>query len=276
MTEKTILANDVEVGYAEQNGLNNLLDLSIIPFIKRITNTNRINLKQNSSKFINELNGFIDKHKDSNVFFFAQFNKGDSRTKTELNTIWEIQQKSKLETFTFQESDEGNSLNDFKKEFEMSKKFSVGKEIFAVLDINSKFVEDKIDFLLLSKVRNFVLRGGDYNNLEKWVEIRDSIWKLKGDFIISVHRRWDNDKVSYFRYALYLGCDYTFHEKPAPYPVEIKNILNLNNNFVYEDILVDGDYGITLTDENKYSFSRVRDLLKAQELSPTIETIQIS
>jgi len=144
------------------------------------------------------------------------------------------------------------------------------------LDIKSESIEDKVDFLLLNGVRNFIIRGGEYNYIEKWVEIRESIHKLKGNFVISVHRRWDNDKVSYLKYALYLGCDYAFHEKPSPYPVEVRNILNLNDNFVYESIPVNGDYGITITDENNYSFSRVRALLKAQELSPSIEIIQIS
>lgn len=276
MVTKIILANDTEINYAKQNGLNDSLNLSLIPMIKRITSKTRINLKNNSKKLINELNGFIDKHSDSKVIFFSQFNKGDIRAKEELEIIGEIQQKSNLDTFVFQELDEKNTLNDFKKDFESSENFSSGKEIFAVLDIKSKFVEDKVDFLLLNGVKNFVLRGGEYDNIGKWIEIRDSIHKLKGDFIISVYGRWDKDKVSYFKYALELGCDYTFHEKPAPYPVKVEGILNLNDNFVYESISVDGDYGITINDENNYSFSRVRTLLKAQELAPNVRVIQIS
>ncbi len=108
------------------------------------------------------------------------------------------------------------------------------------------------------------------------MEIRESIHKLQGDFIISVYGRWDSDKVSYFKYALELGCDYTFHEKPAPYPVKIEGILNLNDNFVYEQISVNGDYGITINDENNYSFSRVRTLLKAQELAPSVQLVQVA
>lgn len=60
------------------------------------------------------------------------------------------------------------------------------------------------------------------------------------------------------------------------FKVEIKDILNLNDNFVYEKISVNGDYGITITDENNYSFSRVRTLLKAQELVPNVQLVQIS
>ena len=276
MVTKIILANDTEINYAKQNGLNDSLNLSLIPMIKRITNKTRINLRNNSKKLINEINGFIDKHSDSKIIFFPQFNKGDIRAKEELKIIGEIQQKSNLDTFVFQELDEKNTLNDFKKDFESSGKFSSGKEIFAVLDIKSKFVEDKVDFLLFNGVRNFILRGGEYCNVRKWIEIRESIRKLKGNFIISVYGRWDKNKVSYFKYALELDCDYTFHEKPAPYPVKIKEILNLNDNFVYESISVDGDYGITINDENNYSFSRVRTLLKAQELAPNIRVIQIS
>lgn len=273
---RIILANDTEINYAKQNDLNDSLNLSLIPMIKRITSKTRMNLAINSQKIVNWINGFIDKHSDSKVIFFSQFNKGDIRSKEELKIIGKIQQKSNLDTFVFQESDEKNNLKDFKKDFEMSKEFSFGKEIFAVLDIRSKFIEDKIDFLLLNGIRNFILRGGEYDNIEKWIEIRESIRKLKGDFIISVYGRWDKDKVSYFKYALELGCDYTFHEKPAPYPVKIEEILNLNDNFVYESISVDGDYGITINDENNYSFSRVRTLLKAQELAPNIQVIQIS
>lgn len=276
MVNAMILANDTEINYAKQNGLNDSLNLSLIPMIRRITNKTRLNLKSNSKKLINEINGFIGKHSDSKVIFYSQFNKGDIRSKEELEIIGEIQQKSNLDTFVFQELDEKNTLKDFKKDFEKSIKFSIGKEIFAVLDIRSKFIEDKVDFLLLNRVRNFILRGGEYDNIEKWIEIRESIHKLQGDFIISVYGRWDNEKVSYFRYALELGCDYTFHEKPTPYPVKIEGILNLNDNFVYEPIPVDGDYGITITDENNYSFSRVRTLLKAQELTSSVQLIQIA
>lgn len=276
MVERTILANDVEVGYAKQNGLGDSLNLSIIPFIKRITNINRINLKQNSNKILNELNGFIDKNSDSKIIFFAQFNKGDIKSREELNVINNIQLKSNLETFVFQELSDNETFDNLKKEFDKIKSFVNNKDIFVLLDIKSKSVEDKVDFLLLNGVKNFIIRGGEYNNVEKWIEIRESIHKLKGNLAISVHRRWDNDKVSYLKYALYLGCDYAFHEKPAPYPVEVRNILNLNDNFVYESISVNGDYGVVVTDENNYSFSRVRTLLKAQELSPLIEIIQIS
>jgi hypothetical protein len=277
MVNAMILANDTEINYAKQNGLNDSLNLSLIPLIKRITSKTRLNLKSNSKKLINEINGFIDKRSDSKIIFYSQFNKGDIRAKEELEIIGEIQQKSNLDTFVFQELDEKNTLKDFKKDFERSRKFSVGKEIFAVLDIRSKFIEDKVDFLLLNGVRNFILRGGEYDNIEKWIEIRESIHKLKGDFIISVYGRWDSDKVSYFKYALELGCDYTFHEKPAPYPVKIiGNALNLNDNFVYEPISVNGDYGITITKKNKYSFSRVRSLLKAQELVQSVQVIQIA
>ena len=276
MTNRIILANDTEINYAKQNGLNDSLNLSLIPMIKRITNATRINLKSNSTKLINEINGFIDKHSDSKVIFFSQFNKGDIRAKDELKIIGEIQQKSNLDTFIFQELDEKNTLKDFEKDFENSKKFSVGREVFAVLDIKSKFIEDKVDFLLLNGVRNFILRGGEYDNVRKWIEIRESIRKVNGKFIISVYGRWDNNKVSYFKYALELDCDYTFHEKPSPFKVEIKDILNLNDNFVYEKISVNGDYGITITDENNYSFSRVRTLLKAQELAPNVQLVQIS
>ena len=244
--------------------------------IKRVTSKTRINLKNNSKKLINEINGFIDKHSDSKIIFFSQFNKGDVRAKDELEVIGEIQQKSNLDTFVFQELDEKNTLDDFKNDFNKAKKFSDNKEIFAVLDIRSKFVEDKVDFLLMNGIKNFILRGGEYDNIRKWIEIRESIHKLKGDFIISVYGRWDKYKVSYFKYALALGCDYTFHEKPAPYPVKMNGILNLNDNFVYESISVDGDYGVTITDENNYSFSRVRTLLKAQELAPSVQLLQIS
>ena len=276
MTEKIILANDTEINYAKQNDLNDSLNLSLIPMIRRITNKTRINLENNSKKLINEINGFIDKHSESKVIFFSQFNKGDIRAKEELEIIGEIQQKSNLDTFVFQELNEKNTLKDLKKDFEETKRFFVGKEIFAVLDIKSKFVEDKVDFLLMSGVRNFILRGGEYDKIEKWIEIRESIRKFQGNFIISVYGRWDKDKVSYFKYALSLGCDYTFHEKPAPYPVKINGILNLNENFVYEQISVNGDYGRTITDENNYSFSRVRTLLKAQELAPSVQVIQVS
>ena len=276
MVEKIILANDTEINYAKQNGLNDSLNLSLIPLVKRVTNKTRINLKNNSQKLINEINGFIDKHSDSKIIFFSQFNKGDIRAKEELEIIGKIQQKSNLDTFVFQESDEKNTLEDFRKEFKKSEKFSNEKEVFVVLDIKSKSVEDKVDYLLINGVKNFILRGGEYDNIRKWVEIRESIHKLSGDLIISVYRRWDKDKVSYFKYALSLGCDYTFHEKPAPYPVKIEGILNLNNNFVYELISVNGDYGITITDENNYSFSRVRALLKAQELAPSVQVIQVS
>ena len=276
MVEKVILANDNEINYAKQNGLNDSLNLSLIPMIKRITSKTRINLKNNSKKLINEINGFIDKHSDSKIIFFSQFNKGDIRAKEELKVIGEIQQKSNLDTFVFQELDEKNTLNDFEKDFESSEKFSLGKEIFVVLDIKSKFVEDKVDFLLINGVRNFILRGGEYDNIRKWIEIRESIHRVKGDFIISVYRRWDIDKVSYLKYALSLGCDYTFHEKPAPYPVNVESILNLNNNFVYELISVNGDYGVIITDKNNYSFSRARSLIKAQELAPSVQVIKIS
>ena len=276
MVTKIILANDTEINYAKQNGLNDSLNLSLIPMIKRVTSKTRINLKNNSKKLINEINGFIDKHSDSKIIFFSQFNKGDVRAKDELEVIGEIQQKSNLDTFVFQELDEKNTLDDFKNDFNRAKKFSDNKEIFAVLDIRSKFVEDKVDFLLMNGIKNFILRGGEYDNIRKWIEIRESIHKLKGDFIISVYGRWDKHKVSYFKYALALGCDYTFHEKPAPYPVKMNGILNLNDNFVYESISVDGDYGVTITDENNYSFSRVRTLLKAQELAPSVQLLQIS
>ncbi|MFH1237909.1 MAG: hypothetical protein ABIH79_02095 [archaeon] len=276
MVTKIILANDTEINYAKQNGLSDSLNLSLIPMIKRITSKTRINLKNNSKKLTNEINGFIDKHSDSKIIFFSQFNKGDIRAKEELKIIGEIQQKSNLDTFVFQELDERNTLEDFKKDFESSKKFSKEKEIFAVVDIKSKFIQDKVDFLLVNGIKNFIFRGGEYDNVRKWIEIRESIRKLKGNFIISVYGRWDRDKVSYFKYALEFDCDYTFHEKPAPYPVKIQEILNLNDNFVYELISVNGDYGINITDENNYSFSRVRTLLKAQELSRSVQLIQIS
>jgi len=276
MVNAFILANDTEINYAKQNGLNDSLNLSLIPMIKRITSKTRLNLKSNSKKLINEINGFIDKHSDSKIIFYSQFNKGDVRAKEELEIIGEIQQKSNLDTFVFQELDEKNTLKDFKNDFERSRKFSVGKEIFAVLDIRSKFIKDKVDFLLQCGVRSFIIRGGEYNDIWKWTYIRESIRKLKGDFIISVYGRWDKDKVSYFKYALELDCDYTFHEKPAPYPVKIEGILNLNDNFVYEQISVNGDYGITINDENNYSFSRVRTLLKAQELAPSVQLIQVA
>ena len=54
------------------------------------------------------------------------------------------------------------------------------------------------------------------------------------------------------------------------------SILNLNDNFVYQLISVDGDYGVNITEENNYSFSRARALLKAQELVPRIELLQVS
>jgi len=67
-----------------------------------------------------------------------------------------------------------------------------------------------------------------------------------------------------------------FHEKPAPYPVKIEGILNLNDNFVYEQISINGDYGIIINDENNYGFSRIRTLFKAQELAPSVQLIQIA
>lgn len=276
MVQRIILANDTEVSYAKQNGLDDSLDLSLIPIIKRITNKNRINLKQNTNKIVNEINGKIDEYPESNIIFFAQFNKGDLRSEEELEIIKEIQLKSNLDTFVFQELSENETIDNSKKEFNKIKKLAEDKKIFVVLDIKSKDIEDKIDFFLLGGVKNFIIRGGDYNNFPKWIEIRESIHKFKGDFIISLYGRWDRDKVSYIKYALSLGCDFTFHEKPAPYPVDMNSILNLNDNFVYELIPVDGDYGITVNEDNKYSFSRIRALLKAQELSPNIGIVTIS
>ena len=148
MVEAVILANDTEINYAKQNGLNDSLNLTIAPFIKRITSINRTALEEKSTKLVNQLNGFIDKHETSKVFFFAQFNKGDSRSQEELKAVNEIQFRSNLDTFVFQESDEGNTLEEFKTEFKTSEKFLIDKEIFAVLGIRSKSIEDKIDFLL--------------------------------------------------------------------------------------------------------------------------------
>ena len=62
MVEAVILANDTEINYAKQNGLNDSLNLTIAPFIKRITSINRTALEEKSTKLVNQLNGFIDKH----------------------------------------------------------------------------------------------------------------------------------------------------------------------------------------------------------------------
>jgi hypothetical protein len=45
----------------------------------------------------------------------------------------------------------------------------------------------------------------------------------------------------------------------------------MDSNFVYRDLNVNGEYGISTNEDNAYSFSRVRSLLKAQELAPSVE-----
>ena len=122
---------------------------------------------------------------------------------------------------------------------------------------------------------NFIIRGGEYNDVLKWVTIRQIIQSSKGEMGISVNRRFDEDKVSYLKYALQMGCDYAFHEKPAPFPIDIKSILNMDNNFIYRDLNVNGEYGVSVSEDNAYSFSRVRAILKTQELAPSVELLKV-
>ena len=51
MVSGIILANDTEINYAKQNGLNDSLNLSLAPFVKRITIRNRERLDANGYSF---------------------------------------------------------------------------------------------------------------------------------------------------------------------------------------------------------------------------------
>ena len=136
-----------------------------------------------------------------------------------------------------------------------------------LIEIESVDIEEKLKFALVNGISNFIIRAGDYYDTPKWTEVRQIIRKGKGLFIISLPKRMDKYKASYFRYALSYGCDYAFHEKPVPFPVDKKNVLNIDDNFVYVPMQFFKEYGITIDENNLYDFSRVRTLIKAQELS---------
>jgi len=266
MVIKRILSNDKEFDYAREFGVEHLLNSELIPLIKRINPKNRINFKRkNINLFINEINGFIAKYQNSEVLSFIQFNKGDIKSQDEFNLINDIQLQSDLDTFVLQEISTGDTLESFKRN--VLKYKSNPKEIFLLIEIESTDIEDKIKFAISNGISNFIIRAGDYYNTPKWTEVRQIIRKGKGLFIISLPKRMDKYKVSYFKYALSYGCDYAFHEKPVPFPVDKKDVLNIDNNFVYVKMQFTQEYGVRINEDNIYDFSRVRTLIKAQELS---------
>ena len=240
--------------------------MDLIPFIKRINPKNRSEFKRrNINLFVNEANGFVDQYPDSEILSFVQFNKGDIKSSDELDLIDDIQLQSNLDTFVLQELSINDTLNTFKKR--VLKHKSIDKEIFLWIEIESTDIEDKLKFAISNGISNFVIRAGDYLDLPKWTEVREIIRKGKGLFIISLPKRMDKYKVSYIRYALSYGCDNTFHEKPVPFPVDKKNVLNINDDFVYVQMNFTQEYGVRIDEDNLYDFSRVRTLIKAEELS---------
>jgi hypothetical protein len=266
MVDKRILSNDKEIDYAREFGVENLLNLDLIPCIKRINPKNRIDFKlKNLSLFVNGLNGFINQHPDSEVISFVQFNKGDIKSLEEFNLINEIQLQSNLNTFVLQEISLNDTLDFFKKN--VLKYKSNDREKFLLIEIESADIEDKIKFAISNGISNFIIRAGDYFNTPKWTEVRAIIRKGRGLFIISLPKRMDKNRISYFRYSLSYGCDYTFHEKPVPFPVDNKDVLNINDDFVYVKMQFPQEFGVKINKKNIYDFSRVRTLIKAQELS---------
>ena len=109
-----ILTNDTEISYSRKVGLQNHLDLTEVPLIKRVSQKNRMKLtRKNVDLFVNEINGFLGKNPNSKVFHITQFNKGDIKSNEEFNFINKIQLNSELETFVLQEFSKNHSLKEF-------------------------------------------------------------------------------------------------------------------------------------------------------------------
>jgi len=241
--------------------------------VGNINQLNRSEIENLTAKF----DTYQNTYQDSYVLNYLQFRKGHEKTDEQIEVIEESQLSSDSPAFLFyeqdNETDEGVLLESLLRIQTLTE-----KEIWLVLEVETKRIAEKIDTALSLGIKNFIVRAGKYNSDYLWsVNIIGNIQQNKGTIIVALPRRHYR-RDSYTKDFFQFGVDGVFHEVPQGWGGDI---LQLNSDYKYVDMLFEeavNGYSEELRNicrSNHYGFSRVRALNVANSFSGTIEILQI-
>lgn len=279
---RVVIPNDREYQHAENTMTTHLLDTSFIVKVEKYGDNNRGMLgRADIGNLANLFNLYQGRQINSEVINLFQLNKGERKTARELEVIHESQISSNSMGFTFQEETRRQNVALFSQQLNNIIPRVNDKKIYVVLEIESKNIRQKIDYALSVGIRNFILRGGKWNNQRLWVEITSKIYRERGITFVSLPKRMrSTDKMSYIKLAFQFGADYVFHEVMTGH--EIDEVLHLTSEYIYVSMPLNValmDYADVIqeeiTESQNYGFSRVRAINIANSFVGTIERIQL-
>ena len=221
---------------------------------------------------------YQNSYRDSYVLNYFQFNKGHRKTDEQMRVIEESQSSSNSPAFLFyekdMETDEGvysEMLQDIQEK--------IDTEIWAVLEIESERIAEKIGIALGLGIKNFIVRAGKYNDEYLWsTQVVAKIQQSEGMIIVALPRRHTRGN-SFIKDFFRLGVDGVFHEVPPPARGKIP-ILHLNSDYKYvnmefENAVREYPDMRNISKSSHYGFSKVRALNVANAFAGTIEVLEI-
>ena len=221
---------------------------------------------------------YQNSYRDSYVWNYFQLNKGHRKTDEQMRVIEESQFSSNSPAFLFYEKDMGTDEGVYLEKAQDIQE-RTDKEIWAVLEIESKRIVEKIEMALEVGIRNFIIRAGKYNKEYLWsTQVIGKIQQNAGTIIVALPRRHTRGN-SFIKDFFRLGVDGVFHEVPPPSRGKI-TILHLNSDYKYvsmefEDAVRDYQDMNNINRSSHYGFSRVRALNVANAFAGTIEVLEI-
>lgn len=269
-------ANDREIAYAEKLGAVGLLNISYIIKIEKYDEANIGNLNTGNINHLSaENDNFQDTYEESTIIQYFQLNKGIAKSQEQIDVIEESQIKSKSPLFLFYEQNMQTDEGVFSENLQNKIK-NVKKELFVVLEIESKRIKEKVDIALSLGVRNFIFRAGKYEDTHLWNRVISAVHDKSGLVFVALPRRM-HDKISYIKDMFEFGVDFVFHEVFNGWGNEI---LHLNSEYRYVNLsfnrAIEGYSEFEdIRDSLKYGFSRVRAINLANSYAGTIEVLQI-
>lgn len=270
--------NDREIAYAEKISAVDFLEMSFVAKIHKVNAKNPLLLNKAGALTI-QFDNYQNTYQDSYVLNYMQFPKGYKKSDNEMKAIEESQANSNSPAFLFYEQDsdvdEGvytQNLSDLQERTD--------KEIWAVLEVESKRLIEKIDVALSLGIKNFIIRAGKYDREYFWnAQIVRNIQTNNGRIVVALPRK-RHTRNSYMKFFFRFGVDGTFHEVPERgWGGEI---LHLNSSLEYVPMslkkALDGYSQIedNITKSHHYGFSRVRALHVANTFGGAIEVLQVT
>ena len=271
-------ANDREVAFAEKIGAVDLLDMSFIAKVHKFGGKGKKLSHNGRTALTIEFDNYQNSYQDSYVLNYAQFPKTHKKSDEEMEVLEESQLSSNSPAVLFYEqdkdTDEGTLAQNLSK-----LQGKTDKEIWVVLEAESKRVIEKIEIALSLGVKNFILRAGKYDNEYFWnTQVIGNIQENGGTIIVALPRK-RHVKNSYMKFFFRFGVDGTFHEVPER--GWGSEILHLNSNFEYVSMSLQkalegySQVADNITKSSHYGFSRVRALNVANTFAGTIEVLQV-